>query len=295
MNRRTFLKQAAVTGGGVTLAASGLFELPYTAQAVALAQGDTRYAGAVDMGLTYFRRRASDQLPLVERLMQAVRSGDLEAAKAAYIASRPPYEEIEVLAASFEGTDSDIDARPYSFDEGELSENFRGFHRIEALLYRDEDLEAALPYARGLAESVRTLRRDLDTRDAFSAQRHFEGMVALATEVAAKKISSEEETYSDASLIIFRHNFRGIYSQFRPFERELDDATAGAVKDAYEAAEEVLEPHFTGEVVTPYSQVGIATRRDIVRASYRLRDALLQAVERLGLEAVTPAAKRSLV
>lgn len=283
MHRRTFLKHAAVAGGSVTLAPSGLLKLPYAAPAVVLAQSDARYADAVDAGLSYFKGRAAEQLPLVENLVQAIRSGDLEGARTAYLASRPPYEEIEVLAASFEGTDSDIDARPYSFDEGETSEDFRGFHRIEALLYRDEELEAALPYAQRLLESVHTLQRDLDTRANFSAAGHFGGMVALATEIASKKISSEEETYSDGSLIIFRHNFRGIYSQFRPFEGELDNATAGAVKDAYEAAEGVLEPHFTGEVATPYSQIGMAARRDIVRSSYRLRGALLGAAERLGL------------
>lgn len=282
MDRRTFLKRVALAGGGGALAASGIVTLPPT---LAFAQISPRYAGAVDAGLTYFRRRAAAQLPLAERLVEAIALGNLEAAKTAYIASRPPYEEIEVLAASFEETDSDIDARPYSFEGGEASDDFRGFHRIEALLYRDEDLEAALPYARELVESIRTLQGDLEARENFSAQGHFEGMVALSTEIAAKKISSEEETYSDASLIIFRHNFRGIYSQFEPFAAELDDAAAGAVREAYEAAEGTLEPYFTGDSASPYSQVGISTRRDLMRASYRLRGALLRAAERLGLGA----------
>lgn len=292
MNRRAFLKHAAVTGGGVALTTSG-FLLPYTARPVAWAQGDARYAGAVDAGLSYFRGRAADQLPLVAALRDAIGAGDLEGARTAYVRSRPPYEEIEVLAGNFEATDSDIDARPYSFDGGETNPDFRGFHRLEALLYRDEDLEAALPYAQRLVESIRTLQRDLEARENFSAEGHFGGMVALATEVGAKKISSEEETYSDASLLIFRHNFRGIYSQFEPFANELDDAAAGAVKDAYETAEGVLEPHFTDTVASPYSQIGMTVRRDIVRSSYGLRDALLRAAEQLGLEAAHTG-KRSL-
>lgn len=282
MDRRTFLKRVVVAGSGGALAASGMVTLP---SAVAFAQSNPRYAGAVDAGLRHFQRRAADQLPLAERLVGAIESGNMEVAQTAYLAARPPYEEIEVLAGSFEATDSDIDARPYSFEAGETSDDFRGFHRIEALLYRDEGLEAALPYAERLVESVRTLQSDLDTRPNFSAQSHFSGMVALATEIASKKISSEEETYSDQSLIIFRHNFRGIYSQFEPFAAELDDAAAGAVREAYEAAEGVLEPLFTGAAATPYSQVGMSTRGDIVQASYRLRDTLLRAAERLGLEA----------
>ncbi len=81
----------------------------------------------------------------MESLLAAIQSGDVAKAKATCVESRPPYEQIEVLAASFEQTDSDIDARPYAFDEGEASPDFKGFHRIEALLYRDANLQEALP------------------------------------------------------------------------------------------------------------------------------------------------------
>lgn len=33
-------------------------------------------------------------------------------------------------------------------------------------------------------------------------------MIALATEVGAKKFSSEEETFSDLSILIFNNNFK---------------------------------------------------------------------------------------
>lgn len=49
-------------------------------------------------------------------------TGDLEGAKEAYTKSRPEYEQIEVLAGSFEDIDSDIDARAYAFDNGEAVE-----------------------------------------------------------------------------------------------------------------------------------------------------------------------------
>ena len=72
----------------------------------------------------------------------------------AYVNARPPYEEIEVYAGSFEQEDSDIDARPYSFDDGENSDEFKGFHKIEAFIYRDEDLASAIPYGEELIDSV---------------------------------------------------------------------------------------------------------------------------------------------
>jgi hypothetical protein len=43
---------------------------------------------------------------------------------------------VQVLAPNFPQTDSDIDAREYSFDDGENSTDFKGFHRLERLLFR---------------------------------------------------------------------------------------------------------------------------------------------------------------
>lgn len=43
---------------------------------------------------------------------------------------------LQVLAPSFPDLDSDIDAREYSFDGGENSTDFKGFHRLERLLFR---------------------------------------------------------------------------------------------------------------------------------------------------------------
>lgn len=71
----------------------------------------------MDAGLRYFKGRAADQLSLMQGLVAVVQAGELAAAESAHLASRPPYEGIEVLAASFAGTDSVIDARPYSLGE----------------------------------------------------------------------------------------------------------------------------------------------------------------------------------
>ncbi len=254
---------------------------------------EDRFAGQVEGGLEYFRGRADDQLPLVEELLAAIEAGNLEEARSAYIEARPPYEEIEVLALNLEETDSDIDARPYAFDEGESSEDYRGFHRIEGLLFRDEDIEAAVPYAERLLESVMALQEDLAARENFSAATHFEGMIGLANEVPSKKISSEEETYSDQSLLIFRHNLIGVFSQFEPFENEIsstNEEAAVEVADAYEAARAVIEGYFTEGYFTEgraaaeaYSSVGMGVRADIVRSTYRFRDSLIRAGEALEL------------
>jgi len=243
-------------------------------------------ADAVSQGVAYFQRRCADQLPLVRDLHAAIKSGDLKKARAAYVESRPPYEQIETTALCFEDADSDIDARPYAFEGGETDPEFRGFHKIEALLYAYEDTKAAEPYAAGLVQSVQTLAQQLRERRRFNAGLQFDGMVALATEVAAKKISSEEETWSDQSLLIFWHNWVGIASQFKPFEAALDDRVKyKAVLDHVDKGLALLEPHKVkgSAAFTPYSQIGIAERRNMADTSNQIRAALLSAREKLGV------------
>jgi iron uptake system component EfeO len=243
------------------------------------------FAAQVAAGLSYFKTRAVEQLPLVEDLLAALQTGNLEAAKQAYIDARPPYEEIEVFAGSFEQEDSDIDARPYAFEEGEESPEFRGFHRVEALIFRDGNLADAVPYTEGLIASVNSLIEKLNDPSNFSSTDNFAGMITLATEVPAKKISSEEETWSDQSLLIFKHNWIGIYSQVEPFLSSLDSSLAAEIKAGYEACMATVAPFFReGEVAaTPYSSLNAEQRRAIVEASYRFRDALVKAAAALGV------------
>ncbi len=244
-----------------------------------LAAQPKTYDAQVNAGVAYFRNRANEQLTLAENLLSALKSGDVSKAKSAYVNARPPYEEIEVLAASFEKEDTDIDARPYAIDGGETSTEFKGFHRIEALIYRDGDLNAAVPYGEQLVESIKSLIAELNKPENFNAPLNFKGMLNLATEVPAKKISSEEETWSDQSLLIFKHNWIGIHSQFEPYKAILDKTISDEVESAYAACLKTVESFFrTGQVAaTPYSLVTAEQRRAIVKASYRYRDALLKA------------------
>jgi len=280
LGRRTVLKGLAVGGVAFAGPATAGPTIGRTGDATPV-PSDDRFAAEVDQGLAYFRRRAAQQVPLVESLRDAIAAGDIESARRAYIATRPPYEEIEVLAASFPETDEAIDARPYAIAGGETSPDYVSVHRIESLIFRDNDLPAALPYAERLIESVRTLQADLDRRKAFDSVRSFEGMLALSEEVASKKISSEEETWSDQSLLIFFHNWRGIESQYTPFAAAVersDEAAAVAAREAFATAMATLERYPARDgVFPPYSSVPLAARGDIVRASYRLRDALARA------------------
>lgn len=237
------------------------------------------YVEPVQAGVQYLQKRAQEQLTLAENLLAALKSGDMNRAKQAYVAARAPYEEIEVLAASFPEEDEAIDARPYAIAGGETSENYISMHRIEALIYRDNNLAAAVPYGEKLIASVQSLIQKLNDPKNFNSSLNFAGMLALAEEVPAKKISSEEETWSDQSILIFRHNWIGIQSQFEPYRSKLDPALAAQVDQAYrDCLATIADFVLPGTVQTrPYSTVNIQQRGKIVAAAYRYRDALAKA------------------
>jgi iron uptake system component EfeO len=289
LNRRKLLQVAAATGvGTITLTGINRSSTASDKKPTRLTAQADSFAAEVDRGLAYFKEQAVKQLPLVEALASAIASSDLEAAKQAYIDARPPYEQIEVLALNFEATDTNIDARPYAFDNGEEDEGFVGFHRIEGLLFRDGNVADAAPYAEGLIADVKQLMTDLETRENFDSSSNFEGMVALATEVPAKKISSEEETWSDQSILIFQENWRGIYSQLEPFlgkVQSIDPQVATEATSTYEAAMAVVKPYFTeGQVAAaPYSSLNPTQRGEIIAVAYRFRDAIIAVQEKLGI------------
>ncbi len=243
------------------------------------------YQAELETGLQYFRELASQQIALTDSLDAALASGNQAQAEAAYINARPPYEEIEVLAADFEEEDTNIDARPYAFEAGEADPEFKSFHRIEALIFRDRDLATARSYVPDLKASIESLGAKLADPSNFSAASHWDGMITLATEIPAKKISSEEETWSDQSILIFAANWQGIYSQYQPFAQHLPEEIANAVDKAYEDCLATVAPYRQAgrAATTPYSQVDVVARGEISRAAYALRDALVEAQETLGL------------
>ena len=285
MDRRTMLVASVAGGAGLSLLSGSVSAKPRRARTDDSPESKAAVAG----GVAYFSSRCDAQLALCQALENAIKSGDLAASRHAYVESRPPYEEIETLAYAFEDTDRDIDARPYAFEAGETSEDFRGFHRIEVLLFGHDDVEAALPYAQELTRSVQTLKGQLSELDRFDAAGQFGGMLALSNEVAAKKISSEEEAWSDQSLLIFKHNWIGALSQFKPFAPMVARTNRSAVDQviaAHQAAQDTLKPYFREGVVaaTPYSRVSMAERRKMADASNRFRDSLSNAGVAIGLD-----------
>ncbi|MEM9379658.1 MAG: EfeM/EfeO family lipoprotein [Planctomycetota bacterium] len=246
------------------------------------------FASEVGQGVSYLRERSDDLLSAVENLIAAIEIGDLASCKNAYFEARAPYEEIEVLARAFPDLHRSIDARAYEFETGELDPDFRGFHRIEIFLFAREKPALALQYAQQLLTDVQALRTALDDRTRYTAPMAFDAMIGRCMEIATKTVSSEEEMWSDQSLIVVRHAWIGIHSQYRFYGgkvRAKDVKLAERLDRSYRKAVELIAAEFPlGQTQgSPFSIIDRVQRRQIADASLKLRRYLIQAQETLDL------------
>jgi iron uptake system component EfeO len=246
--------------------------------------------------VAYLQKLVVNMTASVGRLASAIASGDLSASRVAYENSRYEYEQIEVFALFFIDVDSDIDARPYAFLLGEEDSGFKGFHKIERALFRDGDLQTAQDFVTQLVASTSQLATVIQDAGNFDVVGSFEGMIGLAIEVAAKKISGEEETFSDLSNLIFEMNWKGIQYLFAPYAAR-PDINGTAVGQAIEAtfldindlvsrirSNASFPVAFKGSSTPSFRALASETfLEEMVAVSYRLAELLVEAAEKLGI------------
>ena len=246
------------------------------------------YASEVGQGMAYLQDEGASLVAAVEKLVAAIELGDLARCQSAYCEARAPYEEIEIMARAFPELHRSIDARSYDFPTGEFDPEFRGFHRIEVLLFARKKTGPALSYAQQLLADVQELETALADRQRYSAEMTFDAIIDRCMEIATKTVSSEEEMWSDQTLIVIRHAWIGIHSQYRFFGAKIraKDATLAERLDrAYRKAVELIASDFPigSTQGSPYSMISRRERREIADASLKLRRYLIQAQETLDL------------
>lgn len=143
----------------------------------------------------------------------AVKQGDLATAKKLYAPTRVYYESIEPIAELFSDLDAAIDSRVDDHEQGVKAEDFTGFHRIEYSLFSENTTQGLGPLADALNNDV----NDLQARVAgltFPPEKMVGGAAALMEEVAATKVTGEEDRYSHTDLYNFQGNVDGAQKIF---------------------------------------------------------------------------------
>lgn len=158
------------------------------------------------------------------QFVAAIKAGDVEKAKKLFAPTRTSYEVVEPIAELFSDLDAAIDARADDFEKKEADPAFTGFHRIEFGLWEKGSTAGLDTYADQLMKNVEELY-DRINKLTFPPEAVVGGAAALMEEVAATKISGEEDRYSRTDLWDFQANFNGshkIFELLRPLVETKD-------------------------------------------------------------------------
>ena len=196
----------------------------------------------------------------VQAFTDAVKAGKLEDAKKLYAQVRRPYERIEPIAELFADLDKSIDARADDHEKAEKDPNFVGFHRIEYGLWVEKSTKNLGPVADKLLADVKELQKRIAGLT-FPPEKVVGGAAVLMEEVAATKISGEEERYSHTDLDDFQANFEGadkIVLLLTPLIEKQDKAFADKIaanfKTVFDTLAKYRKPDGSFELYTKLSE-----------------------------------------
>lgn len=202
----------------------------------------------------YVRKEVEALLPRTREFADAVRSGDVERAKALYPVARTPWERVEPVAESFADLDPKIDGREDVLEEGA---EFTGFHRLEKDLWETGLRPDSAAIADRLVADVQELARRVDTVELTPVQLA-NGAKELLDEVATGKITGEEDRYSHTDLWDFRANVdgsRAAIDALRPVLQQRDPRLVTSLDGRFEELDALLEKHRSGDGYRSYTEL----------------------------------------
>jgi iron uptake system component EfeO len=175
-------------------------------------------AGPLAEYKVYVTGEVGDLVTKTKAFTDAVKAGKLQEAQSLYAPARQHYERIEPMAELFSDLDKSMDARADDFEKKEDDPAFGGFHRIEKALFAEKNTASMEPVADKLMQDVHELQSRIGVL-VIPPNKMVGGAASLIEEVAATKISGEEDRYSGTDLWDFQANVDGaqkIFNLVRP-------------------------------------------------------------------------------
>lgn len=185
----------------------------------------------------------------VRKFTDAVKAGKIDEARALFAPTRMSYERIEPVAELFSDLDASIDSRADDHEKAEKDPGFIGFHRIEYALWEEKNTDKVRDVADKLMADVLELQKRL-SQLTFPPEKVVGGAAVLMEEVAATKISGEEDRYSHTDLWDFQANFEGSYHIFellRPLVEREDKAFVEKTDGNFKTVFDTLTKYKTAE------------------------------------------------
>ncbi|MET9607131.1 iron uptake system protein EfeO [Streptomyces sp. NPDC006512] len=218
----------------------------------------------------YVQEQADETLPKAQVFADAVKAGDVEAAKKAYAPSRIGWERTEPVAESFGDIDPKVDVREDGLEAGQdPAKDWTGWHRLEKSLFQDNKID---DNDKKLADTLITDLTDWQKKVGqaeITPTSMANGAKELLDEVATGKVTGEEERYSHTDLVDFKANLEGAqksYELLKPAAQKNDAALTKQLDTQFAALTALLDKYRadkTSYEFTSYDKVGEAERKEL--------------------------------
>lgn len=242
-----------------------------------VAKRDPRLDKAVAAYREYAQEQADATIPKVQTFADAIKAGDLEAAKNAFAPSRVGWERTEPIAESFGDIDPKTDTRADGLEKGQ---KWTGWHALEKALWTDKKIGAE---QKTLADQLVSDLKDWQKRVGkaeITPTSMANGAKELLDEVANGKVTGEEDRYSHTDLSDFKANVDGAqksYELLKPVAEQNDKALTTELDKQFPALNTLLDKHRsakTSDGFVSYDKVTKAQRKELQDAVNALAEPL---------------------
>ncbi len=242
--------------------------------------------GAITEYKAYVTAETAALVTGTKAFTDAVKAGDIAKAKSLYASTRQHYERIEPIAELFSDLDGSIDAREDDYEQKAADPKFTGFHRLEKALFGDNSVKGMDTYADQLYTDVQDLQKRISEL-AFPPSKVVGGAAGLIEEVAATKISGEEDRYSHTDLWDFQANVDGaqkIVDLLRPQLQKNNAELLAKVDANFKKVDTILAKYRTKDGFETYDKLTDADRNALKGPVTALAEDLAQLRGVLGLD-----------
>ncbi|QWF82009.1 iron uptake system protein EfeO [Amycolatopsis sp. CA-230715] len=226
----------------------------------------------------YIANQTTALVEQTQKFVDAVKARNVDDAKSRYANTRVYYERIEPVAEKFGDLDPQIDAREADVESGQ---RFTGFHRLEKDLWVSGLQSDSGQIADKLMTDVRTLVEKSKTLQ-LSAVDLANGAKGLLDEVATRKITGEEETFSHTDLSDFQANVDGskaAIAALRPVVQERDPALLTTLDKEFANVDGLLAKQRQGDVFKLYTALSQEQIKEFASAVDSLGEPLSKVAE----------------
>ena len=241
----------------------------FTVKGAAVKTDDSgKFKQAAEDYKRYVEGQTDELITATTAFVAAIKASDIVSAKAQYPTTRTYYERIEPVAESFpDNLDPRIDLREADLEPGQ---RWTGFHRLEKDLWVTGPQPDTNAIADQLLADIKELNQKVKSPEyAIDSTQIAGGAQGLLDEVAASKITGEEDIFSHTDLWDFYANVEGsrtAVTSVRPILDERDAELGKRVDQRFEAVDRMLDKYRKGDGFVSYDTVTEPQRQELSRA-----------------------------